>query len=302
VTIHKVGPDGFWVHRLLDANGVESHVVDPASIAVPLRHRRAKTDRCDRRRDAAAHAGGLDARRAAGLRHDSTAKPEDRRRVSRERATLLRERIRHTNRIRGLLFGQRITNYNPLNKNHRKGLQELRTGDGRSVPAHLKSEILREIDRLELVLCQIAEVEAERDEMLRLAQASSPVALLMLLKGNGAEFAAVLYLEGLFRHFENGRHAGLAPSPWKTGSIDQEQGISKAGNPRLRTTMIELAWMWVRYQPDSALSCWFRQRVVSERGRIRRISIVALARKLLIALARYTTHREIPTGAVVKPV
>src|SRR5436190_20916891 len=126
------------------------------------------------------------------------------------------------------------------------------------------------------------------------------------LKGIGAEFAAVLYLEGLFRHFENRRqlaaYAGLAPSPWKSGSVDHEQGISKAGNPRLRTTMIELAWMWVRYQPASALSCWFRQRVGSERGRIRRISIVALARKLLIALSRYINHGEIPAGAVVKPV
>ena len=116
---------------------------------------------------------------------------------------------------------------------------------------------------------------------------------------------AVLYFEGLFRHFENRRqlagYAGLAPSPWKSGSIDQEQGISKAGNPRLRTTMVELAWMWVRYQPDSALSCWFRQRVGSERGRVRRISIVALARKLLIALSRYINHGEIPAGAVVKP-
>ena len=110
----------------------------------------------------------------------------------------------------------------------------------------------------------------------------------MQLKGIGAEFATVLYLEGLFRFFENRRqlaaYAGLAPSPWKSGSIDHEQGISKAGNPRLRTTMVELAWMWVRYQPDSALSGWFRHRVGSERGRTRRISIVALARKLLIAL------------------
>ena len=116
----------------------------------------------------------------------------------------------------------------------------------------------------------------------------------------------MLYLEGLFRHFEDRRqlaaYAGLAPSPWKSGSIDQEQGISKAGNPRLRTTMVELAWMWVRYQPASALSCWFRQRVGSERGRTRRISIVALARKLLIALSRYINHGEIPAGAVVKPV
>ena len=307
VAIHEVGLDGFWVHRLLEANSVESHVVDPASIAVPRRHRRAKTDAIDGEtllRTLMAWQQGEP--RVCAMTVPPSPSEEDRRRVSRERATLLRERIRHTNRIRGLLFGQGIANYNPLNKNRRECLEELRTGDGCPMPARLKAEILREIDRLELVLRQISQVEAERDEMLRPAEASSPAALLMRLKGIGAEFATVLYLEGLFRHFENRRqlaaYAGLAPSPWKSGSIDHEQGISKAGNPRLRTTMVELAWMWVRYQPDSALSCWFRQRVGSERGRTRRISIVALARKLLIALWRYVTHGEIPAGAVTKPV
>jgi transposase len=307
VAIQEAGLDGFWIHRLLEANGVESHVVDPASIAVPRRHRRAKTDAIDGEtllRTLMAWQRGEP--RVCAMTVPPTPSEEDRRRVSRERATLLRERIRHTNRIRGLLFGQGITNYNPLHKNRRKGLEELRTGDGHLVPVHLKAEILREIDRLELVLRHINEVEAERDEMLRPGQASSPVALLMRLKGIGPEFAAVLYPEGLFRHFENRRqlaaYAGLAPSPWKSGSVDHEQGISKAGNPRLRTTMVELAWMWVRYQPASALSCWFRQRVGSERGRIRRISIVALARKLLIALSRYINHGEIPAGAVVKPI
>jgi len=307
VAIQEVGLDGFWIHRLLDANGVDSHVVDPASIAVPRRHRRAKTDAIDGEtllRTLMAWQRGEP--RVCAMTVPPTPSEEDRRRVSRERATLLRERIRHTNRIRGLLFGQGITNYNPLHKNRRKGLEELQTGDGHPVPVQLKAEILREIDRLELVLRQINEVEAERDEMLRPGQARSPVALLMRLKGIGPEFAAVLYLEGVFRHFESRRqlaaYAGLAPSPWKSGSVDHEQGISKAGNPRLRTTMVELAWMWVRYQPASALSCWFRQRVGSERGRIRRISIVALARKLLIALSRYINHGEIPAGAVVKPV
>ena len=305
VAIHEVGLDGFWIHRLLEANGIESQVVDPASIAVPRRHRRAKTDAIDGEtllRTLMAWQRGEP--RVCAMTVPPSPIEEDRRRISRERATLLRERICHTNRIRGLLFGQGVHNYNPLHKNRRECLEELRTGDGRSLPAHLKAEILREIDRLELVLRQISEVEAERDEMLRPAEASSPAALLMRLKGIGAEFATVLYLEGLFRHFDNRRqlaaYAGLAPSPWKSGSIDHEQGISKAGNPRLRTTMVELAWMWVRYQPASALSCWFRQRVGSERGRSRRISIVALARKLLIALSRYVSHGEIPAGAVMK--
>src|SRR5215813_9238594 len=215
IVIQEVGLDGFWIHRLLEANGVESHVVDPASIAVPRRHRRAKTDAIDGEtllRTLMAWQRGEP--RVCAMTVPPSPSEEDR-----ERAKLLQERIRHTNRIRGLLFGQGITNYNPLHKNRRKGLEELRTGDGRSMPAHLKSEILREIDRLELVLRQIGEVEAERDEMLRLAQASSPAALLMRLKGIGPEFATVLSLEGLFRQFGNRRqlaaYAGLAPSPWK---------------------------------------------------------------------------------------
>ncbi|MEA3075045.1 MAG: transposase, partial [Alphaproteobacteria bacterium] len=188
VAIQEAGLDGFWIHRLLEANGVESHVVDPASIAVPRRHRRAKTDAIDGEtllRTLMAWQRGEP--RVCAMTVPPTPSEEDRRRVSRERATLLRERIRHTNRIRGLLFGQGITSYNPLHKNRRKGLEELRTGDGNPVPVHLKAEILREIDRLELVLRHINEVEAERDEMLRPGQASSPVALLMRLKGIGPE-------------------------------------------------------------------------------------------------------------------
>src|SRR5215470_20359327 len=162
VTIHEVGLDGFWIHRLLDVNGVESHVVDPASIAVPRRHWRTKTDAIDGetllRTLMAWHRGEP---RVCAMTVPPSPSEEDCRRISRERATLLRERIRHTNRIRGLLFGQGISNYNPLNKNRRECLEELRTGDGRSVPARLKAEILREIGRLELVLRQIDEVEAE---------------------------------------------------------------------------------------------------------------------------------------------
>jgi transposase len=134
--------------------------------------------------------------------------------------------------------------------------------------------------------------------------AKAPAAVLMKLKGIGPEFAAVLWLEGLSRRFANRRqlaaYAGLAPSPWPSGSVDREQGIAQSGNPRLRTTMVELAWLWLRYQPDSVLSCWFRERVGSERGRIRRITIVALARKLRVALWRYTTLGELPKGAALK--
>src|ERR1700740_2621721 len=168
VAIQEVGLDGFWIHRLLEANGVESHVVDPASIAVPRRHRRAKTDAIDGEtllRTLMAWQRGEP--RVCAMTVPPSPSEEDRRRITRERAKLLQERIRHTNRIRGLLFGQGITNYNPLHKNRRKNLEALRTGDGRSVPAHLKSAILREIDRLELVLRPNREGENKRGEKFR---------------------------------------------------------------------------------------------------------------------------------------
>jgi transposase len=307
VAIQEAGLDGFWVHRLLEAKDVESHVVDPASIAVPRRHRRAKTDAIDGEtllRTLLAWRRGEP--RVCAMVVPPSPDEEDRRRLARERETLLQERIRHTNRIRGLLFSHGITDYNPLCKNRRDRLENLKTGDGRPLPARLKTEILRAIERLELLVRQIGAVEAERDALVQApaTEAGAAAALLMRLRGIGPGFAAVLYLEGLFRRFGNRRqvaaYAGLAPSPWKSGRIDHEQGISKAGNPRLRTTMIELAWMWVRCPPDSALSRWFRHRVGAERGRIRRLSIVAVARKLLIALWKYVTTGEIPEGAVLK--
>jgi transposase len=232
---------------------------------------------------------------------------EDERRISRERETLIQERIRHTNRIKGLLRAQGVTEFDPRRRDRRKQLETLRTGDGRPLPLHLKAEILRAFERIELLLRQIAEVEAERDRILQALAAAAPRApgpLLTRLKGIGQEFAAVLTLEGLFRNFSNRRqvaaYAGLVPTPWKSGRIDHEQGISKAGNPRLRRTMIELAWPWLRHQPGSALSRWFDDRVGRERGRIRKIAIVAVARKLFVALWRYVTPGVVPEGAVLK--
>jgi transposase len=303
IVIQEAGLDGFWVHRLLEANKVESHVVDPASISVPRRQRRSKTDNIDGEtllRTLAAFKRGEP--RVCSVVVAPTPEEEDRRRISRERQTLLKERIQHTNRIRGLLFSQGVRDYDPLHKNRRKCLEQLQTGDGRPLPTHLKAQISREFDRLELVMRQIDQVEAERDANARAS--GSPTAMLMDLRTLGPEFSTVLYDEALFRTFKNRRqlaaYAGLAPSPWQSGTIAREQGISKAGNPRLRKQMIELAWMWLRFQPDSALSRWFRQRVGSQRGRIRRIAIVALARKLLIALWRYLVNGVIPEGALFK--
>jgi transposase len=230
---------------------------------------------------------------------------EDRRRVCRERRTLVGERVQHVNRIKGLLFAQGVFGYEPLRKGRRERLEDLRTGDGRPLPVHLKAQIIRELDRLEVLLEQLKAVEAERDALLKPAteEAASPAAMLAGLKGIGPQTAAVLWSEGLFRPFDNRRqvaaYAGLAPTPWKSGSIDHEQGVSKAGNPRLRTTMVELAWLWLKNQPTSALSLWFHERVRLG-GRMRKTTIVALARKLLVALWRYTTAGVIIEGAVMK--
>ena len=309
LVIQEAGLDGFWLHRLLERNGIESHVVDPASIAVDRRHRRAKTDTIDGEmllRTLMAWARGE--RRVCSMVRPPSPEEEDRRRLTRERATLLKERIQHTNRIKGLLYGQGIIDYDPLRKDRLARLDALETGDGRPLPERLKAEIRRELERIELVASQIAAVERERDALIEApseaAGPGTPAAALARLKGIGGELGALLWLEALFRRFDNRRqiaaYAGLAPSPWQSGGTEREQGISKSGNRRLRHAMVELAWFWLRHQPDSALSAWFRERVGPGRGRVRRIAIVALARKLLVALWRYTTQGVVPQGAAFK--
>jgi transposase len=307
LVIQEAGLDGFWIHRLLLVSGIESHIVDAASIAVDRRHRRAKTDSIDGEtllRTLMAWARGE--RRVCSMVRAPSPEEEDRRRLTRERGTLLKERIQHTNRIKGLLSGQGVGDYNPLRRDRFERLEELRTGDGRELPPMLKEEIRRELDRITLVTTQLAGVERARDMLIRAEaeERTNPAAQLLKLKGLGAEFASLLWLESLFRSFGNRRqvaaYAGLAPSPWQSGSVERDQGISKSGNRRLRKTMIELAWFWLRHQPDSALSRWFRARVGAGKGRIRRIAIVALARKLLVALWRYVTQGVVPEGAVFK--
>ena len=235
-----------------------------------------------------------------------TPEEEDRRRLCRERKVLIVERVRHVNRVKGLLFSQGISGYEPLRRDRRRRLDTLQTGDGRLLPDHLKAQVCRELDRLELLLEQIKAVEAERDVLLAAQQvaAPAPAAMLLDIKGIGPEFAAILWSEGLFRHFDNRRqvasYAGLAPTPWQSGSVDREQGVSKAGNPRLRTTLIQLAWLWLRHQPQSALALWFEERVRCNGGRLKKTTIVALARKLLVALWKYVTAGVVIEGAVMK--
>lgn len=308
VAIQEAGLDGFWIDRRLRQEAwIESHIVDAASIAVSRRRRRAKTDRIDGEtliRTLMAYKRGEP--RVCAMVRAPTPEEEDRRRICRERKTLVTERIAHVNRIKGLLFSQGVRDYEPLRRDRRARLEALETGDGRPLPPHLKAQISRALDRLELLIEQIKAVEAERDALARAANDDgkpTPAAMLLEIKGIGPAFAAVLYAEGLFRHFDNRRqvaaYAGLAPSPWRSGSIDREQGVSKAGNPRLRTTMIQLAWLWLRHQPTSALARWFHARVARHGARVRKTTIVALARKLLVALWKYVTAGVVIEGAAM---
>jgi transposase len=309
ITIQEAGLDGFWLHRVLQQERIESHVVDPASIAMPRRRRRAKTDRLDGEtllRALLAYKRGEP--RVCAMVVPPSPEEEDRRRLCRERATLIAERITHVNRIKGLLFSQGISDYAPLRRDRQLRLETLRTGDGRELPPHVRAQIGRELERIELLLEQIKAVEAERDVLLAAARkpaseqaAPDAVTMLLALKGMGANFAAVLWSEAFYRQFANRRqvaaYAGLAATPWQSGGIRHEQGVSKAGNPRLRTTMIQVAWLWTRHQPQSALTRWFKER--SPQGRKR--AIVALARKLLVALWKYVTQGVVIEGAVMKP-
>lgn len=316
VTIHEAGLDGFWVHRVLQNEAIESHVVDAASIATPRRRRRAKTDKIDGEvllRALLAFKRGEP--RVCSMVVAPSPEEEDRRRLCRERQTLIAERIVHVNRIKGLLFAQGISDYAPLRRDRRKRLAGLSTGDGRPLPVNLKAQINRELDRLELLIDQICRIEeAEQEALLAAASKAGPekeaepdgeprnaVAMLLAVKGIGEHSAALLWTEGLCRQFANRRqvaaYAGLAATPWRSGGIVHEQGLSKAGNPRLRTMMVQLAWLWLRHQPQSELAKWFRAR--GERGR--KVSIIALARKLLVALWKYVAHGVLIEGVAMKP-
>lgn len=306
IVIHEAGLDGFWIHRILQNDGIESHVVDPASIATSRRRRRVKTDGIDGEalvRALLAYKRGEP--RVCAMLKAPTPEQEDRRQLSRERRSLVAERVEHVNRVKGLLFAQGVTDYEPVRRDRRQQLEGLRTGDGRPLPICLKQRLSRELDRLELLLEQIGTVEEQRDALLA-SQAEAPQsspAVLQTLRGIGPESAMVLWSEGLFRQFVNRRqlasYAGLAPTPWQSGAVAREQGVSKAGNARVRTTMIQLSWLWLRHQPTSALTLWFHERTKAAGGRNRRVMIVALARKLLVGLWRLVTTGVIPEGAIM---
>jgi transposase len=309
ILVYEAGYGGFWLARWLQAHGIEVHVIQPSSVPVERKKRRAKSDNID--------ADLLLRTLLAWLRGeprvcsmvpipDETA--EDARRPSREREELVRERISLTNRIGAVLTTLGVDGFSPLRKDRRKQLEALRTPFDQPLPEHAKAKIVRSIDRLELVMAQIAALEDQRDAVLEQdapGMAQRMIQALVLLRAIGAQTATVLVYEAFVRHFSSGKalgsYAGLTGTPFNSGGAEREQGISKAGNRRLRATMGELAWLWVRYQPESTLSKWFRERLAGAKGRMKKILIVAMARKLLIALWRYATHGVIPEGAVLKP-
>jgi transposase len=307
VSCYEAGYDGHWLHRWLTAQGVANHEIDPASIAVNRHSRRVKTDRIDLEhlmRALLAYLRGEP--RVCSVLRVPTVEDEDHRQRSRERDHLLEERISHTNRIKGLLHAQGIRDAMPLKPGFVAWLEKVRTGDGRPLPPRLKQEILREHERLCLLEKQIKEVEAQSQEEVRTAAAGSPEAKIIQLsdlKGIGWKIAQGLVHEAYYRDFENrrqvGSYFGMTGTPFDSGASRREQGISKAGNRRARTKAVELAWLWLNHQPGSELSIWFRKRVGNAKGRVKRIAIVALARKLVVALWRYLETGVVPTGAVL---
>jgi transposase len=307
VSCYEAGYDGFWLHRLLQAAGILNFVFDAASIPVEQRGRRAKTDRIDGElllRTLMAHLRGEP--RVVRIVQVPSVEQEDARRASRERDRLVKEQTAHTNRIKALLRLQGMAVGYPRRRNWLHWLAQQRDWQGQPLSPHLLAEVTREHARLMLVREQLAALEQAR------ATAASPVPagmakrqeLLQRLKALGPTFAATLTNEVFYKDFRNRRevaaYCGLTPSPWRSGGIDLEQGISKAGNPRARLKAIELAWLWLRHQPESELSRWFRARTANAGNRAKRIAIVALARKLIVALWRYLSTGLVPAEATMK--
>ncbi len=282
VSCYEAGFDGHWLHRWLTDQGVINHVIDPASIQVSRRARRAKTDRIDLEQLMRALLAFLRGEpRVCSMVHVPTVEDEDRKRRNRERERMLKERTAHTNRIKGLLHAQGIRDAMPLKPGFRNTLADLRTGDGRPLPQQLKEEIVREHERLCLVNQQLGVLEANSRAAQRAAapgSAEEKTVRLAQLKGIGPVGGQGLVNEVFYRSFDNRRQVG-----------------------GYRELAVELAWLWIQHQPGSDLTLWFRKRVGDIKGRVRRIAIVAVARKLMVALWRYLETGVVPTGAVLRP-
>jgi transposase len=310
VSCYEAGYDGFWLHRLLMAAGITNYVFDPASIAVEQRGRRVKTDRIDGEtmlRTLMAYLRGEP--RVVRIVRVPTSEQEDARRASRERSRLTKEQTAHTNRIKALLRLLGMAVGNPRRRDWLSWLAAQRDWQGQAVPPRMLHEIEHEHARLMLVREQL-DALARPPAAVDLAPAAAEMArrsdLLLRIKCLGPAFATTLTSEVFYKDFRNRREVasyfGLTPSPWQSGGTNRDQGISKAGNPRARCAAIEMAWLWLRHQPDSALAQEYRRRTLDAGKRIKRVAIVALARKLMVALWRYLTTGLVPEGAMLKTV
>jgi len=309
VVTYEAGWSGFWLARWLIAKGIEVHVVQPSSVPVDRRMRRAKSDGIDAElllRTLLAWLRGEP--RVCSMVPIPDEADEDARRCVREWTELVSERVALANRIGAVLATLGIDGYNPLLQSRRRRLADLRTGLGEPIPPNALAKIERLLSRLELVLAQIADLERDRDAVAESAapsEAGKMIQQLCSLRGIGVQSATVLVREAFVRRFANGKalgsYAGLTATPYSSGGIEREQGIGKAGNRRLRTVMVELAWLWQRYQPGAAQVVWFRERTGSTGRRVRKVMVVALARKLLIALWRFVTDGVVPEGVTMKP-
>lgn len=308
VSCYEAGRDGFWLHRYLLNCGIENVVVDSSSIEVDRRKRRAKTDRIDAGKLLAMlmryHAGERLSWRV--VRVPSVAE-EDGRQLHRELESLSKERTMHRNRMKGFLIQQGIAVKNPSSKRFLEDLESFRTWDGKPLPLDFKARIVREYERLKEVEGQIYTLRKERQSRLEQAECPSmrKVVQLMSLRGIRVQ-SSWKFVQEFFgwRQFKNrkevGSLAGLTPTPYDSGGSQREQGISKAGNKRIRTLAVEMSWVWLRFQPQSKLSQWYMERFAGGGKRMRRIGIVAMARKLLIDLWCYLEHGVIPEGAILR--
>jgi len=304
----EAGRDGFWLARWLRARGIEAYVIHASSLAVSRERRRAKTDRLDTETLMRAFLGWLRGEvRHCQMAAIPTLAAEDARRPSREHENLVAERTRITNRLTAILVWLGLPRFNIKLRKAAERLAGLRTPEGEPVPPNTLAELQRALARLDVIKAQIKSIEAARLQRLKAApaQGTHPM-LLMLAKilGVGVETADMLVHEVLARELRDeravARYGGLTGAPDESGSKRREQGLARAGNGRVRRGMLQLAWRWLRFQPDSALAQWFFARTADGRRDTRKTMIIALARKLLIALWRYVTAGELPQGVVLK--
>jgi transposase len=309
VVAFEAGRDGLWLARWLRARGIEAYVIHPTSVPVSREHRRAKSDRLDTALLMRAVLGWLrgEPKHCSMVAIPSLAE-EDARRPNREHEHLVGERTSIVNRLKATLVRLGIPGFNIKLRKAAETLEELRTPEGEALPPNTLAELLRDLARLQLVRTQIEAIEKERLERLRKAPqdgAHPMVLLLAKLLGVGVETADMLVHEALSRDLRDeravGRYAGLTGSPDESGSKRREKGLAKAGNARVRRGMVQLAWRWLMFQKQSALAQWYRARIAGARKDVRKTLIVALARKLLIALWRYVTTGQAPIGAKLKP-